>query len=270
MSRLRILFFGDIVGVPGCAMFQKYAQKLKRDYIADAIMVNAENAAQNGRGLTPSVMASLKHNGAVVVTGGNHSFQKKEIYPYLTSNKDLLRPLNFPSSCPGTGVGVYDINGITVGVVNLQGLIFMREHLSCPFRALESALTFLKSRTNIVIVDMHAEATSEKAAIAWYFDGKVSTVVGTHTHVQTADERILPQGTGFISDLGYAGSYHSLIGMKKDLIIHQMLTQMPVKYEVEEVGPYIISGVVIDIDTKTGKTLAIERFRIIDEELKLG
>lgn len=270
MSTVRILFFGDLVGVPGCAMFQKYAARLKREHAADVVIVNGENSAQNGRGITPGIMASLKHNGAMVVTGGNHSFQKKEIYPYLSGNKDLLRPLNFSSACPGSGVGLYEINGTIFGVVNLQGQIFMREHLSCPFRALESALTFLRSKTQVILVDMHAEATSEKAAIAWYFDGKVSAVVGTHTHIQTADERILPQGTAFITDAGHAGSYHSLIGMKKELIIHQMLTQMPVKFEVEEAGPYVISGVVIDIDTKTGKALAIERFRVIDEDLKLS
>lgn len=271
MKKVRILFFGDIVGVPGCAMFQKHAPKLKRELQADAIIVNGENASANGRGITPQVVASLKHNGALVITGGNHSFQKKEVYQYLSQHKDLLRPHNFPSGCPGSGVGIYNLDDETaISVINVEGHVFMRENLSCPFKAVESALTYVKSRTNIVIIDMHAETTSEKAAMAWHFDGKVSAVVGTHTHVQTADERILPLGTAFITDAGMAGAYNSLIGMKKEPIVQQMMTQMPTKYEVEQNGPYFICGVVIDVDAHTGKALSIERFKIVDDELKLA
>jgi metallophosphoesterase (TIGR00282 family) len=271
LKKVRILFFGDIVGVPGCAMFQKHAPKLKREFNADAIIVNGENAAANGRGITPQVVESFKHNGALVITGGNHSFQKKEVYNYLVNNKDLLRPNNFPSVCPGTGVGIYNLDAETaISVINVEGQVFMRENLACPFKSVESALTYVKSRTNIVIIDMHAEATSEKAAMAWNFDGKVSAVIGTHTHVQTADERILPLGTAFITDAGMAGSYNSLIGMKKEPILQQMMTQMPTKYEVEQNGPYHICGVVIDVDAHTGKALSIERFRVIDDELKLA
>lgn len=252
-------------------MFQKHAPKLKRDLQADAIIVNGENAAANGRGITPQIVASLKHNGALVITGGNHSFQKKEVYNYLSQNKDLLRPNNFPSVCPGSGVGIYNIDDETaISVINVEGQVFMREHLACPFKSVESALTYVKARTNIVIIDMHAEASSEKAAMAWNFDGKVSAVVGTHTHVQTADERILPLGTAFITDAGMAGSYNSLIGMKKEPILQQMMTQMPSKYEVEQNGPYHICGVIIDIDAHTGKALHIERFHVIDDELKLA
>ena len=220
-------------------MFQKYAPKLKKEYGADAIIVNGENSASNGRGITPKIVTALKHNGADLITTGNHAFQKKESYSYYSSNKDLLRPLNFPNSCPGTGVGIFNINAMAIGVINVQGQVFMRENLSCPFRAVESALTYLKDRTNIVIVDMHAETTSEKMGMGWYFDGKVSAVVGTHTHVQTADERILPQGTAFITDLGMAGAYNSMIGMKKEPILHRMLTQMPSKFEVESDLPYV-------------------------------
>lgn len=270
MKKIRILFFGDIVGVPGCAIFQKYAQKLKHEFQADVIIVNGENASPNGRGLTPHNITAFKHNGADVITGGNHSFQKKESYNYMSQNKDVLRPLNFPSACPGTGVGLYHKEDFSFGVINVEGQVFMREHLACPFRAVESALTFLKSRTNIIIVDMHAETSSEKAAMAWYFDGKISAVLGTHTHVQTADERILPQGTAFITDVGMAGAYNSLIGMKKEPILHQMLLQMPAKYEVEHSGPLFLCGVCIDVDAHTGRALAIERFRIIDEELKVA
>lgn len=246
-------------------MFQKYAQKLKRDYQADAIIVNGENSASNGRGITPKTAHSFLHNGADMITGGNHSFQKKESYSYMNEHKKLLRPANFPHGCPGSGVGTFKINDVTVGVINVQGRVFMREQLSCPFRAVESALTYLKSKTSVILVDMHAETTSEKMGIAWHFDGKVSAVVGTHTHVQTADERVLPQGTAFITDLGMAGAYNSMIGMKKEIIIQTILTQMPRRFEVENEGPAVISGVVIDVDVESGNAQHIERFRIIDQ-----
>ena len=270
MKLFRILFFGDVVGSPGITMFQKYARKIQQQHLADVIIVNGENANGNGRGIVPSNVASLKHNGAMVITGGNHSFQRKEIFPYLSQHKDLLRPANFPAACPGSGVGLYEANGVTFGVVNVQGQIFMRENLACPVRTLDSAITFLKSRTNIIFVDFHAETTAEKAAVSWYFDGKISALVGTHTHIQTADERILPEGTAFITDVGMIGGYNSSIGMKKELVIQNLLTQMPVKFEVEEVGPFVINAVIIAIDAATGKAQSIERIRIIDDELKLG
>lgn len=270
LDKLRLIILGDAVGVPGRAMVQKYVPKLKDELGAHGVIVNGENAASDGRGITPRIMHFFKHVGVDVVTSGNHIFAKKDIYPYLTEHKNLLRPLNFPASCPGSGVGIYQIAGHSVGVINVQGRIFMREQVSCPFRAIESALTFLRNKTSIIVVDMHAETTSEKAGIAWYFDGQVSAVWGTHTHVQTADERILPQGTGFISDLGMAGSLNSMIGMRKETILHNMLTQMPVRFEVELNGPYVLSGIVVDIDTTTGKAVHIERIRIIDNDLKIN
>lgn len=269
MKLFRILFFGDVVGAPGLAMFQKYARKLQQQHQSDVIIVNGENSNGNGRGIAPGNVASLKHNGAMVITGGNHSFQRKEILSYLTQHKELLRPANFPAACPGSGVGIYEANGITFGVVNIQGQIFMKENLACPIRTLDSAITFLKSRTNIIFVDFHAETTAEKAAVAWYFDGKISALVGTHTHVPTADERILPGGTAFITDVGMIGAYNSSIGMKKELIIQQMLTQMPVKFEVEEGSPYVINAVSVGIDATSGQAQSIERIRIIDSELKI-
>lgn len=266
MKTVKVLFFGDLVGVPGCTMFQKYAPKLKKEYGADAIIVNGENSATNGRGITPKIVTALKHNGANLITTGNHAFQKKESYSYFSGNKDLLRPLNFPNSAPGTGVGTFQVDDVIIGVINVQGLVFMRENLSCPFRAVESALTYLKDRAKVVIVDMHAETTSEKMGMGWYFDGKVSAVLGTHTHTQTADERILPQGTAFITDAGMAGAYNSMIGMRKEPILQHMLTQMPSKFEVETEPPYVICGVFLEIDTVTGRALAIERFKIVDED----
>lgn len=266
-DKIRLIILGDVVGIPGRALAQKHVQRLKHDYKADGIIINGENSASDGRGITPRIMHFFKHIGADVVTSGNHIFQKKDIYSYLASHKDLLRPANFPASCPGSGVGIYTIAEHTVGVVNIQGRIFMRELLSCPFRALESAITYLKSKTNIIIVDMHAETTSEKSGIALYFDGQVSLVVGTHTHIQTADERILPGGTGFITDLGMGGSLNSMIGMKKESVLTNMLSQMPSRFEVDLQGPFVLSGIVVDIDTTTGKAIHIERIRIIDRDL---
>lgn len=268
VSKLRVLLIGDIVGVPGRAMFQKHIKQLKADYAIDAVIVNGENCASDGRGITPRIMKFFRHNSVDIVTSGNHIFQKKDIYPYLAEHRDLLRPINFPSACPGSGVTTFTVGAHTIGVMNIQGRVFMRELVGCPFRAAESALTFLKSRTNIILVDMHAETTSEKTGLAWFLDGKVSAVVGTHTHVQTADERIFPDGTAFISDLGMTGPLNSMIGMKKEGILHNMLTQMPVKFEVETHGPMILCGVWIEIDTVSGKALRIERVRVIDHEVK--
>lgn len=270
MTTIRILLLGDIVGAPGRAIFQKHIAALKQKHAIDAVIVNGENCAGDGRGITPRLVRFFKHHGVSVVTSGNHIFQKKEIYPYLTENKDLLRPLNFPSACPGTGVTTFAIGTHTVGVINVQGRIFMRELVNCPIRAVESALIYLKSRTSLILVDMHAETTSEKMGLAYFFDGQVSAVVGTHTHVQTADERILPQGTAYITDLGMAGALNSMIGMKKEVILQQMLTQMPVKFEVDVRGPFFLCGAIVEIDTLTGKAIKIERVRIDDAHVDIN
>lgn len=267
MATLRVVCIGDVVGETGRSMFQKHVPRLKKELNIDAVLVNGENSGPNGRGITPRIVHFFKHNGADVVTTGNHIWAQKEIYPYLANNTDLLRPANFPSGCPGVGVTTFACRGYTVGVINVQGRIFMREHVDCPFRTADSILSYLRSKTNIIIVDMHAEASSEKKSLAFFLDGKVSAVVGTHTHVQTADEQILPGGTGYITDLGMAGSLYSSLGMKKDAIIHNFLTQMPAKFMVETTPPIIMTGVIIDIDTSSGKTVAIERVKVIDNEL---
>ena len=261
---------GDIVGEPGCALFQKYCRKIKEQYAIDAVIVNGENSAANGRGISPKTVHFFRHNGADVITTGNHIWANKEIYNYLLQHTDLLRPDNFPSECPGSGVTRFQINGVIIGVLNLQGRIFMREHVSCPFKAADSALTFLRAQTNIILVDFHAEASSEKIGMGFYLDGRVSTVVGTHTHVQTADERILPNGTAFITDLGMAGSLNSMIGMNKEIVLQHLITQMPARFAVETKGPFVFCGVIIDIDLVTGKATAIERLRIIDNELVIN
>lgn len=262
---MKILFIGDIVGVPGRTMFQKQIDKLRQKYSIDAVIVNGENSDSRGRGITSRIMHFFKHNGVNVVTSGNHIWANNEIYEYLNKNTDLLRPANFPGECPGTGVTIFDVAGKKVGVINVQGRIFLRDYLADPFRTAESLLTYLRDKTNIIIVDFHAEATSEKIGMGYFLDGKVSAVVGTHTHVQTADERILPGGTAYISDVGMVGAYNSMIGMKKESILQHFLTQMPTRFEVEESSPGLLSAVVIDIDSSTGKARSIERIKIIDE-----
>lgn len=269
MSILRVLFFGDLIGTPGRAMFQKHINKLREQFSADAVLVNGENSAQ-GRGITPRVMNFFTHNHVNVVTSGNHIWRHNEIYAYLDEHDDLLRPANYPPGCPGKGYTTFTIGAHTIGVLNVQGRIFMKEQVDCPFRAIEAILPILRKKTKIILVDIHAEATSEKHGIAYFVDGKVSAVVGTHTHVQTADERVLPEGTAYITDLGMGGALNSMIGMQKDPIIKNMRMQMPVKFEVEESGPMVLSGVCISIDTSTGLATGIERFRVIDDAVSMS
>lgn len=265
MSYIRVLFIGDVVGVTGRAMFQKHIGRLTRELSIDAIIVNGENSAA-GRGITSKIVRFFKHCGVNVITTGNHIWRQREVYTYLSEHDDLLRPANYPSSCPGTGVATFLCNSHEIGIINLQGRIFMRDHVECPFKTAETLVTYLKSKTNIIFVDFHAEATSEKLGLAYYLDGKISGLVGTHTHVQTADERILPGGEAYISDLGMVGSLNSMIGMTKESIISHLITQMPTKFVIDKTPPYIMSGAYIDVDSVTGKAIDIQRVKIVDDE----
>lgn len=266
---LRILLIGDVIGSPGCVMFQKHIKQLRHAYKADAVVVNGENSDVRGRGITSRIVKFFRHNGADMVTSGNHIWANKEIYNYWDTHDDLLRPANYPSGAPGIGVGMFHCQGYTIAVINLIGRVFMKDLVDCPFRTAESILTYLKDKTNIIFVDMHAETTSEKMAMGYFLDGRVSGVVGTHTHVLTADERILPRGTAFITDLGMTGSLNSMIGMTKEPIINHFLNQLPVKFTVEEKPPLIMSGVCIQVSTDTGKALGIERFKVVDDQIQL-
>jgi len=268
MANLRLLFLGDIVGKTGRALFQKHIERLKRELEIDAIIVNGENSA-HGRGITSKTMKFFKHNGVNVVTSGNHVWQNKEIYPYLNENRDLLRPANYPAACPGVGVTTFSCKGKEVGVINVQGRVFMRDHVDCPFKTVESLLTFLKNKTNIIIIDFHAEASSEKMGLAYFLDGKVSAVLGTHTHVQTADERILPGGTAYITDAGMVGSLNSMLGVSKQAVIRHLITQMPAKFVVDTEPPFIMTGVLVDIDMSTGKAVEIKRLQLLDEDMQV-
>lgn len=270
MNLLRFLFLGDVVGATGQAMVQKHLPLIRAQHSIDAIIVNGENSAAQGKGITPEDMRFYKNMGVSVVTSGNHIWQKKEIYPYLDEHTDLIRPANFPHDNPGKGFTTFLCKGFEIAVLNLQGRVFMKELVACPFRTAESLLTYLKSKTNIIFVDFHAETTAEKLALAYFLDGRISGFVGTHTHIQTADERILPQGTAYITDLGMSGSLNSMIGMKKEPIIQQFLTQMPVKFIVDDSKPLVMSGAIIDVDADTGFATQIKSVRIVDHDLLIA
>ncbi len=269
MSSIRILFIGDVVGVPGREMFQKHIDRIKKKYDIDGLVVNGENSSSRGRGINPRIVEFFKHNGVDVITSGNHIWDAREIYPYLAEHDDLLRPANYPSDTPGSGVTIFNCKGTPVAIINVQGRVFMKDNLDCPFRAVESILTYVRDKANVIFVDMHAEATSEKIGLGFFLDGKVSGVVGTHTHTPTADERVLPKGTAYISDLGMTGALNSMLGMKKGPIIKHFLMQMPIRFEVEYEGPMVMYGAWIEVDTHTGKALKIERISIVDEDIQI-
>lgn len=269
MDSLKVLLVGDVVGATGRAIFQKHIARIKSTHAIDAIIVNGENSSALGRGITPRIARFFKHNGASVITTGNHIWKNKEIYSYLEQNTDVLKPANFPSTTPGVGVTTFNCNGTVVGVINVQGRVFMHELVDCPFKTVKSILTYLKDKTKVIFIDFHAETTSEKMAMGHMFDGCVSGIVGTHTHVQTADERILPGGTAFITDLGMAGSVNGMLGMKKEQILDHFLRQMPVKFEVDASMPVQLTGVIIKVNAVSGKAITIERIRIEDTDLHI-
>jgi metallophosphoesterase (TIGR00282 family) len=257
---LKILFIGDIIGRPGRQLVRDVLPRLIDQYMIDLVVANGENAAA-GFGLTPDVVAELFDLGIDVLTTGNHVWDKRDGLVCLEQEPALLRPANYPVDTPGRGVGVFQTPaGLSVAVVNLEGRVFMG-NLDCPFRKADAILEELGSNQRIVFVDFHAEATSEKGALAAYLDGRVSAVVGTHTHVQTADERVLPGGTAFISDVGMSGARDSVIGIRKELSIQRFLTQMPVRYEIAKKDP-VLCGVVVSIDESTGKATGIERVQV--------
>ena len=257
---MRILFIADILGGPGRKVVGALLPELIREKKADFCLVNGENAA-GGFGLTPELAEELFALGVDVITSGNHIWDRKEIFPVLNTRRDILRPVNYPPDNPGRGVGVYaSRDGAPVGVINLQGRVFMKE-IDCPFRSVLPVIDKLHEETRVVIVDFHAEATAEKIALGWYLDGRVSAVLGTHTHVQTADERILPAGTGFITDAGMTGSIDGVIGIKKELAIQRFLTQTPNRFQPADSNLWMM-GVLVEVDSVTGRTQSIERFQL--------
>lgn len=255
---MKILFIGDIVGRKGRNVVKETIIRLKEKTNIDLCIANGENLA-GGFGITKKTAEEILSSGVDVITGGNHIFAKKELYEII-DEMPIVRPFNYPPSVPGRGIISISCKGERVAIISLCGRVFM-DSLDCPFRAIDCALEKIKG-TKIIIVDIHAEATSEKVALGWYLDGRVSAVIGTHTHIQTADSKILPNGTAYITDVGMVGSPNSVIGVKKDLVIRRFLSLLPVRFEMAEDGE-IFNGVFIDIDEKTGLSLGIEPIQII-------
>src|SRR2546430_7570190 len=256
---MNVLMVGDIFGDSGRAALQKLLPRLRQQHAIDVAVVNIENAA-GGFGVTPQIARTVLEGGGVdVLTSGNHIWDKKEIIPYIGKENLLLRPANFPPGTPGFGHITVKAGPHRVGVLNLMGRIFMNP-IDCPFRKADELVAELRREASVVLVDMHSEATSEVMALGWYLDGRVSAVVGTHRHVQTADERVLPGGTAYITDLGMTGPVDSVIGVDKDIIIQRFLTQMPIRFEPAK-GPAALRGVVIAVEPETGRASDIVRIR---------
>lgn len=256
---MRFLIIGDVIGKPGRKLVGEKVKTIKKSHNIDAVIVNGENSA-GGLGITPETTEELLGFGIDVVTTGNHVWDKKEILPYIDSQFRLLRPLNYPPGVPGNGSVILKNNQRKWAVLNLSGRVFMSP-LDCPFQTLDKELEIIKKETNIILVDFHAEATSEKIAFGWYCDGRVSCVFGTHTHVVTADEKILPGGTAYITDIGMTGAHQSVIGIETKQILSRFLTQIPVRYTVAK-DNVILNGVIVEVDDQTGKSVFITRYSL--------
>jgi len=257
---MNILFIADIVGRPGRRAISGLLPDVIEKHDVHVCVANGENAA-GGFGLTETIVRELHQCGVDVITSGNHLWDRKEIIPLLDEDPFLLRPANYPPEVPGCGTAIFEPpGGPPVGVLNLQGRVFISP-IDCPFRVADRELGYLKERTRIILVDVHAEATSEKIALGWYLDGRVSAVVGTHTHVQTADERILPGGTAYITDAGMTGPHDSIIGVKKKAVLERFLTQLPTHFETAT-SDVRLCGVLIKVDQDSGRAIEIDRINI--------
>ena len=262
MDMIRMMMIGDVFGRSGRRALRDNIPDLLNEYKIDFIIANGENAA-GGKGITRETALEIFNLGVDVITLGNHVWNKKEVIPFLSKEHRLIRPYNYPPEVPGAGFGLFTTKlGDIIGVVNVSGRVFMSE-LDCPFRCAEQAVSIIEEKTPLIILDFHAEATSEKAALAYYLDGRVSAVCGTHTHVQTADERILEGGTAFITDIGMTGPYESIIGMNKEQVINKFLTQMPHRFDAVD-GLYQFNAVIIDINKHTGRAIVIRRIQNLE------
>lgn len=242
-------------------MAAQYIPAIKKEHAISLTIANGENSAE-GKGMTPQIAQSLFDIGIDVITSGNHIWNKKNLFPVLDQNPYILRPLNYPQGCPGHGSCILEIEkGVHVGVINLQGRSFMYP-IDCPFRSMDEEIQRMQERNvQTIVLDFHAEATAEKIAMGWYLDGRVSAVIGTHSHVQTADERILPKGTAYITDAGMTGAFDSVIGMDKNSAIQRFLTQLPIPYKIAYDDPKCC-GVIVSMDQNSGKANSISRFQI--------
>ena len=261
---IRLLFLGDIVGEPGRTAAKKVVTAMLADNAVDFVVVNGENAA-HGRGITPKIAIDLLRAGVAVITTGDHVWDQKETAPYLPTEPRVLRPVNYPPGAPGQGSIVLDTAKGPIAVMNVQCRTFMNQQLDNPFTCAMAEVERLRAETPVIFVDVHGETTSEKTAMARHLDGKVSAVVGTHTHVQTADERILPGGTAFLCDAGMCGPLDSILGRKADAVVQKFLDALPSQFPIAR-GPVQVCGALIEIDPSTGRAASISRFRqVLDE-----
>ncbi len=259
-SSITVLFLGDVIGKPGRRVLTKFLEA--RSPGADLVIANVENCA-HGFGLTEQNLNELVAAGVHVFTGGNHTFDRKEIFDFIGNHTQLLRPANYPEGTPGRGFCLTTACDVKVAVINLMGRVFMEPILS-PFVVADQLVAEAARETNIIFVDMHAEATAEKVALGLYLDGRVSAVVGTHTHIQTADEKILPGGTAYITDTGACGPTTGIIGMETDGVFRRIIKQLPTRFEVAS-GPAAASGVTVTIDTSSGKSTSISRVTYLED-----
>jgi metallophosphoesterase (TIGR00282 family) len=262
----RLLFIGDVVGRPGRELVKRGLAGLVAHRAIDMVIANVENAAA-GFGITPEIADDFLEYGVQVMTGGNHIWDKKEIFPYFDDQPRLIRPINFPTGTPGRGVYVARTRGgEPVAVINGMGRVFMTA-IDDPFRVIEAAVQAVRQDARLIFVDFHAEATSEKVAMGWHLDGRVTAVVGTHTHVQTADERVLPQGTAYITDVGMTGSHDSVIGVERSAILARFLTGLPQRFETATENPRL-NAVIVTADESTGRARAIDRISLSAQEIE--
>jgi metallophosphoesterase (TIGR00282 family) len=262
---LNILFVGDIVGATGRRALRENLSSIKKKYPLDFILINGENAA-GGKGITRAIANEFFDQGVHGITMGNHTWDHKDIFDFIDKEPRLIRPANYPAGTPGQGTTLLKSNGKELSLINVMGRSFMPT-LDCPFQTLDQLLA--KNKTKVIIVDVHAEATSEKLAIGWYLDGKVSAVIGTHTHVQTNDEQLLPHGTAYVTDVGMTGSKEGIIGMERDAVIRKFRTQLPVRFVAAD-GKYQFHAVFIQIDEHTGHSKTIELIRIDEDLFKMN
>ncbi len=261
-NNIKLLFLGDIIGKPGRRVVKEYLAKHAPP--VDLIIANVENAA-HGFGVSESNLQELTEAGVKVFTGGNHTFDRKEIFEFIDKTPNLLRPGNYPEGTPGNGSCIFKLSDtVQVGIINLIGRVFM-EPLASPFLVADKLIEAMRAETKIIFVDFHAEATAEKVAMGWHLDGRVSAVVGTHTHVQTADERVLPNGTGYLTDAGCCGPRNGVIGMDQAAVFRRMINQLPARFEVAE-GQAQLCGAIFTIDQATGKAVNVERIRYIEND----
>lgn len=256
-EKVKLIFIGDIVGKKSLNFLLENLKYLKDKYSANFIIVNGENT-DDGKGLTEEQANELFDSGVNVITTGNHIWDNWKSRPLLAKNDSVIRPLNYPPGNPGKGYKIVNFDDLQIAVVQLQGRTFM-QMIDCPFRSADSFLKMLNDKTKVIIVDFHADATAEKVAMGWHLDGKVSAVIGTHTHIQTSDAVIMPLGTAYISDTGMTGPYNSVVGMRKDIALKRLILQTAHKYEIAE-DDIKIAGVYTEIDASSGQAMKIEPF----------